>query len=61
MKSAQNFTTELAKHYGVAPKRESESQEDFEARVKRSLHEAGVSTYLSSETHGKLALMAIFL
>lgn len=62
MKSAQNLATELAKHYGVAPKRENESQEAFENRVKQSLHEAGVPTNMSNETaHGKLALMAIFL
>lgn len=62
MKSAQNLASELAKHYGVAPKRENESQEDFENRVKQLLNEAGVSPVMLNESaQGKLALMAIYL
>lgn len=55
------FLEELAKHYGLPPKHENETEKDFEKRVNDSLKEAGVPLSAPSDGLGKLALMAIFL
>jgi len=62
MKSGKYLTTEIARHYGFAPKRENESQADFENRVHRSLQETGIDMRKPKEAaQGAWALMAIFL